>query len=279
MNENWENSIIIAGNKTRFKVLKPAGSYSPTEIAPDVAAQIKKDACPLPTTEDREGYHGERHFEYWLSGLEDFKKIMAAGKESGLVIDRQTRVLDLGCASGRVLRHFAAQSEVEPWGCDISENHVAWCNRYLPKKTKVFLNTSIPNLQVQDNFFDIVFAMSVFTHIESFETSWLAELSRVIKPGGIAYVTIHDETSWKNMPKDWGAGYAVMNHPDFKEKWLKTGFPGEKFVLRWDANRSYSSNVFYKLNYVKRVWGKFFRIQKVIPNGSLYQTVLVLQKV
>lgn len=286
MSNAWENSIIITGTKTEFKTLQPVAYYAPKETTPhpelelpaDITKYIQKDVAPLPVTEDREGYHGDEHYEHWLSGLSDYVKIVAAAKSSGLQLNSKSRVLDFGCASGRVLRHFAAQSEVQAWGCDISENHVVWCNQYLPDKVKVFQNTSLPHIQVEDNFFDVIYAMSVFTHIESFETSWLCELYRALKPRGIAYVTIHDETSWKDMPLDWGAGFAVTKHPDFKKEWLKAGFPGEKFVSRWHDDKSYSSNVFYKLEYIKRVWGKFFTIKKVIPKGSAYQTVVILQK-
>ena len=91
-------------------------------------------------------------------------------------------------------------------------------------------------------------------------------------------MTIHDEVSWKNMPKDWGVGHALLNHPNFEKKWLDEGFPDDKFVSRYFANKSYSSNVFYKIEYIKKVWGKFFEIKEIIPMGSLYQTVLILQK-
>lgn len=287
MSMTWEDSIIIAGTKTSFDTLSPAKQQPhPDDISKltnftlpkNLAQYEKKDTFPLPTTEDREGYHGNRHYEYWLSGLSDCMKISAAAKKHGIKLTKKSRILDFGCASGRVLRHFAAYTNVDTWGCDISENHVRWCNQFLPPNAKVFQNTSLPHLQIEDNFFDVVYAMSVFTHIEAFETSWLCELHRVLKPGGIVYTTIHDERSWESMPHDWGAGHAVMQHPDFKKEWLKTGFPGDKFISRWDNNRSYSSNVFYKEAYIRRVWGKFFKVIDIIPKASDYQTGLILQK-
>ncbi len=37
------------------------------------------------------------------------------------------RVLDFGCGSGRVLRHFAELSkDVELWGCDIDRPSIEW---------------------------------------------------------------------------------------------------------------------------------------------------------
>ncbi len=286
MTTTWENSIIIKGTKNEFSVLPSVSNFITQEhyidikqlnLESDLNEYVKKDTAALPLTEDREGYHDQRHYDYWLSGLDEYQKIKCESQNAGLNYNNKVRVLDFGCASGRVLRHFAFQNETESWGCDINENHVNWCNKYLGKQARVFQNTSLPHLQIDDNFFDLVYCLSVFTHIEAFETSWLCELRRVLKPGGIAYITIHDETSWNNMPKDWGVGHAVINNPQFDPKWLETGFPNEKFISRWAADKSYTSNVFYKLSYIHEVWSKFFNIHKVIPMGSNYQTVLVLQ--
>jgi len=286
MQDSWEQSIILRKTKNNFQVLPPVQSFINQEhfintenlgLEKDLALYIGEDNSPLPLTEDREGYHGQRHFDYWLSGLEEFLKITTLYKKYVPEDQSDAKILDFGCASGRVLRHFATQSKYECWGCDINENHVQWCNDYLPNKVKVFQNTSLPHLQIPDGFFDLSYCLSVFTHIEEFETSWLCEFKRIMKPNGIAYVTIHDETSWKNMPKDWGVGHAVINHPDFEQKWIEEGFPNEKFVSRWINSQSYSSNVFYKLSYIHRVWSKFFKILEVIPMGSNYQTVLILQ--
>ncbi|MEJ0102858.1 MAG: class I SAM-dependent methyltransferase [Bacteroidota bacterium] len=287
MNKNWESSIIIQKTKENFKILPSVGQYitqqhytdiSKLNLDDDVSTYLKRDSYPIPLTEDREGYFDDRHYDFWLDGLSEFLKIKRNCERASVIFEANTKILDFGCATGRVLRHFALQSIVECWGCDINENHVIWCNRYLPPSVKVFQNSSLPHLMIEENFFDVIYCLSVFTHIETFETSWLCEIRRVLKKGGIAYVTIHDETSWENMPKDWGVGYALTNHPEFQEKWLKEGFPNEKFVSRWQADKSYSSNVFYKIDYIRNVWGKFFNILDIIPMGSNYQTVLILQK-
>jgi len=286
MTNTFENSIIIKSNKQSYTVLSSVNNYLTQEHFIDVNSlglergineYTKKDTAPLPSTEDREGYYESRHYDFWLSGLEEYQKIKRESAEAGLNIDNHLKVLDFGCASGRVLRHFLYQSNADIWGCDINEDHVTWCNKFLSGRSRIFQNTSLPHLQVEDNFFDIVYCLSVFTHIETFETSWLCEIRRILKPGGIAYITIHDETSWKNMP-DWGVRRAIVNHPEFNPIWLETGFPNEKFVSRWAEDKSYTSNVFYKLSYIKNIWSRFFSIVKVIPMGSSYQTVLILKK-
>jgi len=36
---------------------------------------LERDTMPIPATNDREYYYDDRHFEYWLSGLDDCLKI------------------------------------------------------------------------------------------------------------------------------------------------------------------------------------------------------------
>ena len=287
MENTWENSIMLPAKRREFTVLPAVIQFATQEhfidiktinLKNDIVEYIRKDDFPLPLKDDREGYCDERHYDYWLSGLHDFIKISDLADKHGLNLKSESRILDFGCASGRVLRHFALQSNSKAWGCDINEGHVIWCNKFLPKNVKVFQSSSLPQLQAEDNFFDLIFCLSVFTHIESFETSWLCELRRITKKDGLIYLTIHDESSWKNMPKEWGVGYAILNHPSFEGKWLEEGFPNEKFVSRYSSVLSYSSNVFYKIEYIKKTRDKFFEILEIIPMGAMYQTVIVLKK-
>ena len=61
-------------------------------------------------------------------------------------------------------------------------------------------NTAFPSLPLSDQYFDLVTAYSVFTHINETEISWLLELRRILKIGGIACITIHNDDFWLRMP-------------------------------------------------------------------------------
>ena len=50
-----------------------------------------------------------------------------------------------------------------------------------------------PICPFEDNYFDLVYGISVFTHISDLADAWFLELLRVLRPGGHAYLTIHDE--------------------------------------------------------------------------------------
>lgn len=168
--------------------------------------------------------------------------------------------------------------EIEVYGCDINRNHVDWVTDYLPQSVNVFHNHSAPSLPLEDRSLDLISAFSVFTHIESFETAWLLELRRVLKPGGIAWITVHTEKTWEDMREGWPLYTALRNHPKFLEMDPDEPMPGDRQVFRWKAERSYSANVFYKLDYLKRNWGRYFEIAEFHRRLPVFQDVLVLRR-
>lgn len=282
----WEDLISLNSNVDRtFEVLGPAAQYraqdthtdwSEVKFHVDFEAAIAADQAPLPDTKDREGYYGPHHFSYWASGLRDASNMMFAAERLGVKV---SSYLDFGCSSGRVIRHFAHQHpEIETFGCDINRSHIVWLQDHLPASLMVFQNHSVPNLPLPDASLDLVSAFSVFTHIEAMETAWLMELRRVLKPGGLAWVTVHSQKTWEDMTPGWPLWNALKNHPKFKELDPSQPMPEERMVFRWKTDRSYSSNVFYSFDYMKEKWGRYFEFAEIHRRLPVFQDVLVLRK-
>ncbi len=255
-------------------------------IPPGAIAQfLDRDTYRLPATSDRENYHGDRHYDWWLSGLKDFLLIQKRLEEHGAPLKAEDSVLELGCASGRVLRHFAIQRpDLHCWGADINLRHVEWMRLFLPANLRIFQNTILPHLPIEDNSLSLVTAFSVFTHIDDLDLAWIAELRRILKPGGFLYLTIHSEQTWQEMKPGvpiYDALLQMSAHiPDYdvSETFLRGPLPKDKTVLYWDVAQNYNSNVFHHTNYVRREWGRFFDVADIIPCGSGYQDVVLLQK-
>src|SRR5690606_31208307 len=142
------------------------------------------------------------HFDYWLSGLRDMGHLRATAENLGLEV---RDYLDFGCASGRVVRHAALQWESlrRVVGIDLNRRHIDWIGKFLPARIEAIQGHSIPCLPLGDASIDLVSAFSVFTHIEAFETTWLAELRRVLRPGGLAWITVHSEHTWRELDETW----------------------------------------------------------------------------
>lgn len=281
----WENYICLnSGVEKSFSILKPAADYVDTDARTaswaslDYKQALQRDSYPLPETEDREGYYGPDHFSYWASGLLDARLLMETAQKYNV---NPGCFLDLGCASGRVTRHTALEHpKMKTMGCDINRLHVEWCNSYLPESVVTFQNHSVPSLPLESNSVDIISAYSVFTHIEAMETTWLMELRRVLRPGGIAWVTLHTEGTLEEMTEDWPLWSPVMNHPDAAKLLDKDAqtFPGDRLVLRWLTSRSYSSNVFYKMDYIRKQWGRILEVAELRRRHPSYQDVVILRK-
>jgi SAM-dependent methyltransferase len=133
----------------------------------------------------------------WFSetGQADAAKFRGLAADAGLDPARPLAVLDWGCGCGRIARWLApevAATGGDFLGCDLNPKLVAWCRANLPGR--YFANRPQPPLDLDDAAVDLVYAHSVLTHLaEDTARAWLAELARVLKAGGLAILTFHDE--------------------------------------------------------------------------------------
>ena len=247
----------------------------------DIAQLVAKDDIPIPTPPDRERYFPGYDEKYWLFGLADYLKVMQQAAKYNL---QPNSVLDFGCASGRVLRHFAAQTDIKDvWGSDINRRHIRWLYEHMPMNVRPVFNHCIPSLPIPDASIDVITAFSVFTHIDTFEIHWLAELSRILSDDGLCYLTVHNENTWeslmedKNNPDNRLVQSLVRIDPEIAEQ-LNGPMPGDRLVYRFTKQGPYRAQVFLSNKHLERVWGRFFSIQEIIPRHHQRQTVVVLKK-
>jgi SAM-dependent methyltransferase len=104
------------------------------------------------------------------------------------------RILDWGCGPGRIVRHLPEilpNSEV--FGSDYNKDYIDWCSSNL-KNIKFITNELAPPINFQESFFDVIYGISIFTHLsKEMHYAWANELLRILKPGGILYLTMHGE--------------------------------------------------------------------------------------
>jgi SAM-dependent methyltransferase len=289
-----QNNISMLKPADDFVLLEPASKQTGQRIstrfdefdpAPDLEALAAQDTRPLPITEDREGYHGDRHFDYWLSGLRDYLLIRHLSRKYELDLPKPERIFDFGCASGRVIRQFSAHEKgLELWGMDINIRHTEWVRRHLDPSIKVFQGTILPILPLRDEYFSLVYAFSVFSHIDYLETAWLLELQRILRPGGVAYLSIHSEGTWNRMREGVPIYDALINGASVIEEYkvtpefLAAPMPKEKTVFTYRTGMSYNTNVFLHTDYIRNSWGRYFEIVDIVPEGHNYQDVVLLRK-
>jgi SAM-dependent methyltransferase len=99
-------------------------------------------------------------------------------------------ILDFGCGWGRIIRFFL--KDIEPsrlLGVDPVEEMVALCKQQ--NRWCVFERIpNVPPSHLKENTFEWIYSFSVFSHLsEEMHNKVLAELSRLLKPGGLLVVT------------------------------------------------------------------------------------------
>jgi ubiquinone/menaquinone biosynthesis C-methylase UbiE len=139
---------------------------------------------PIPPPELRRGYARATDV-YLANGRRNVQTMRDLLRAAGARLERGTRFLDFGCGAGRMLRwlaDFADHGEV--WGTDISAEHIVWCTQHLAPPFHFLVNTILPHLPLEDRSFNVVYAGSVFTHIDDLAPTWFLELRRVLRAGG-----------------------------------------------------------------------------------------------
>lgn len=151
------------------------------------------DGLPIPPPELLFRVSGAADVEWFLRGgawaREAIEQLLAS---AGASLAAGARVLDFGCGCGRVARAWLG-SEVDFTGTDYDASAVAWCRRNL-KRGHFLTNGPWPPLDLPAASCDLVYALSVFTHLpEAQQRAWFAELGRVIAPEGWLIVSLHGE--------------------------------------------------------------------------------------
>jgi ubiquinone/menaquinone biosynthesis C-methylase UbiE len=175
---------------------------------------------------------------YFSSGTHTARDIAAIARQY-IRAQPGLHVLEWGCGPARVIRHMpsALGEDAQVYGSDYNEESVAWGAANVPG-VRFSRNGLMPPLPFEDSFFDLVYAISVFTHLSE-ETcrAWIHELQRVLKPDGIVFFTTHS---------DAGAQYLL---PQEKKEYEENGFcvrglvqEGKKMFGAW-LNPSYVKGV------------------------------------
>jgi SAM-dependent methyltransferase len=155
----------------------------------------KSDDYPLPPARLR-AQIGPRQADAALfleSGERHANLIRQLLADKGADIEEFEAILDWGCGCGRILRHWSQLPRTRVCGTDINPRLVEWCAENLGF-AEVTVNDVAPPLSYEASTFDLVYALSVITHLpEDLQHAWLAECFRILKPGGYLLISTMGE--------------------------------------------------------------------------------------
>ncbi len=130
--------------------------------------------------------------KYYRDGLETARWLVAHLNQHTDLRDKT--FLDWGCGPARVIRHLPdilIGQNCRFAAADYNAASIAWCRRHFTDITFVVNNLN-PPLSFAGESFDIVYGLSVLTHLpENLHVDWLPELNRVLKKDGLLFLTTH----------------------------------------------------------------------------------------
>jgi SAM-dependent methyltransferase len=104
------------------------------------------------------------------------------------------RILDFGCGTGRTLVQFREEAaRAEFWGCDIDVPSIDWAAENLSPPFHFVVNEELPPTPLESGSFDLIYGMSVFTHLVETWSVWLLEMHRLLNVGGLGLFTFLGE--------------------------------------------------------------------------------------
>ena len=122
--------------------------------------------------------------------IETADLVLDALARAGFTLDPGARALDFGSSSGRVVRVLAAVRPDVVWlGCDPNRAAIAWAAANLPV-AEFFANEQEPPLPLTSGTLDAAYGISIWSHFDEVAgLRWLAEMHRVLRPGGLLVMT------------------------------------------------------------------------------------------
>lgn len=248
---------------------------------PAVPPEVDIDKLPWPGEElVNRVTGGTDRLNFFTSGRQSVRDLEAVLSLVHRQLADYETILDFGSGCGRImlwLEHLSATSSLH--GIDIDERAIQWSRDNMPWAT-FKANQPLPPIDYPDATFDLVYNHSVFTHIdESYQDQWLAELRRVVKPGGHLILSVHGEPAFlvfeENVRKS-GVGDPSLIRRELQTKGISfikdDAFTGGPFP-------DFYHSTFHAPWYVFEHWGRYFTVAAYVPRGSMgFQDFVLLQR-
>lgn len=178
---------------------------------------------------------------YWLTPTDSFSHFIRWSWEYLAYLTllcqlkRDSKILELGCHHGRtaigLVKYLRPPGKYE--GLDIQKQQIEWAKKHFPNNCFNFnhadifngmynptgkFSASVFNFPYAKNYFDTVYAASLFTHLLPDATAkYIKEIYRVLKPDGKALLSFclldyYRGSSFSINPKLYAADFKFIQH-------------------------------------------------------------------
>lgn len=221
---------------------------------------------PLPPTDLMVMVAGTPDVQWFLHfGQAAAQVILAWLADHGFAAEQTRAILEFGCGCGRVLRHLSHLRGPEIHGTDYNPRMIEWCRRHLTFAS-FEVNHSAPPLPYPEAGFDLVYSISVFTHLsEPLQLAWINELARILRAGGFLIITTMGESFLAKLTAE-----------------EKARFRDGQLVVQYDEVSGLNMCAAYHPRaYVQNTLAAGFEVVDCLPAGSrasMFQDLYLLKK-
>jgi SAM-dependent methyltransferase len=246
------------------RILRRLRRPKPVDEAPLIAElrrSAEESALPMPPADIRYRIASQPHgeYQYLRVGIAARKSIEEALAVAGTSIGDLGAVLDWGVGCSRIMRQWAPLfGAISFTGTDIDQRMIDWDMANVPGP-RFAVNGAEPPLPCGDEEFDLAYGASVFTHLdEAMQRRWLAELARVLKPGGVLLLSTH------------GPSVFELNRHTFSDTEVATfrdhGFVYIRNIVDGVLPDWYQTS-FQTSDHVRRTFGEHFEVIDHVTKG------------
>ncbi len=206
---------------------------------------------------------------FYTEGRVMLDQIARLCEAAGKPFNSAERILDFGCGCGRLLWNFQhIDHRAELWGCDIDGESISWSQSKLGYIGRFSNNPHLPPTEFGNGYFDVIYSVSVFTHLpEELQFAWLCELRRILAPGGIAVISLHGGHYWSSATED------------VRKEVVERGF-AYRTGAKTEGLPDFYMVAYHSEDYVRARWAWFFEIIEIRPRyiHGLHDAVVVRRR-
>jgi SAM-dependent methyltransferase len=236
-----------------FRLYQRLSGLSPRVYLKNRAYRVSPDGVPIPPARLLMTVAGSAEISVFLDGGQRAAAcIRDILQRNGISIEGLPTLLDFGCGCGRVLRFWKDLPATELYGTDQNAELAAWCAAHL-SFVRIGTNRLTPPTTYPAAQFDLIYALSVFTHLpEAAQIAWMREFHRILRPEGCLLLSLH------------GAHYLSR----LNEQERRQFFDGN-LVTRYSSSAGTNlCSVFHPETYVRTHLTEGFDVVDFIPEGA-----------
>src|SRR5262245_55063659 len=215
------------------------------------------DFRPIPPATNRMRVGSRGIGRFMQAGRNCYRPLQAAIGSYFRSTDGRPRVLDFGCGVARTLRYFR-QEDFELHACDVDVSAIDYVHAAFPG-VSAYPSSYEPPLRYASDHLDIVYAISVWTHLApGKQIPWLLEMKRILRPGGLALLTTFGPYAYR---RGTHQRHITFSYDDL----VRTGFQYSEYT---EETRSPGAGPSYGVaahtpGYIRPEWSKYFRVLDV----------------